>query len=314
MNSQLLQRYEALSEIDLRWLGRYKKSGSVPVYQERSHALATAPADTMLALWQHNRFLHNLAHTHPSMDMIYTLKGKGSVVVSGQELHVGEGQLIFLKQNVAHEYLPIGAEDIVFSFAIWPQFFYRALEMIGPEDSALRKFLLGCLRGDRQTADYMHFKASDCLQAQNLVENLLWSLTFQENDTRGSQQFTMGLLLQLLNMTDNEYFDTEQSQLANAVMRYVETHYADGSLAALAQQLCYDVSWLSRSVKQTTGRNFSQLLQEKRISQAKLLLSATDWKVADIAREVGYKDASPFYRLFLEQTGCSPNAFRQGRG
>ena len=59
-----------------------------------------------------------------------------------------------------------------------------------------------------------------------------------------------------------------------------------------------------------TGRNYTELLQEKRLTQAAWLLRNTDRKVDEIAAAVGYENISYFHRLFAARFGLSPKKYR----
>ena len=51
-----------------------------------------------------------------------------------------------------------------------------------------------------------HYKVSDVLPIQNLVENLIWNILIEKQSKRSINQITMGLLfLQLMNFTDKLY-------------------------------------------------------------------------------------------------------------
>jgi transcriptional regulator GlxA family with amidase domain len=67
---------------------------------------------------------------------------------------------------------------------------------------------------------------------------------------------------------------------------------------------------LMRRVKAETGMSPLTLLQEARVSEAKRLLSGTDWPVARIVEAVGYSDAASFSRLFARRVGTTPARYR----
>ena len=70
------------------------------------------------------------------------------------------------------------------------------------------------------------------------------------------------------------------------------------------------VERLSRLILKKTGRNYTELLQEKRMSQAAWLLRNTDKKVDEISFSVGYENVSYFHRLFTARFGMSPKKYR----
>ena len=66
----------------------------------------------------------------------------------------------------------------------------------------------------------------------------------------------------------------------------------------------YDVN------RQRTGKNYTELLQEKRLSQAAWLLRNTGKRVDEIANAVGYENLSYFHRLFAARFCQSPKKYR----
>ena len=54
--------------------------------------------------------------------------------------------------------------------------------------------------------------------------------------------------------------------------RYIEEHYREGSLSELAEELHYDFYTLSRMIRRLTGKNYTELVQNKRLTQAAYLL------------------------------------------
>lgn len=218
-----------------------------------------------------------------------------------------------LGQHARQSIAPAGEGDVAVNFIVRPAFFSGTLPYLGEEETPLRRFLVSCLMGQSETG-YLHFHVADVLPIQNLMENLLYTLIEAIPNRRGILQSTMGLLFaQLLNHTDALRFETAEQNAVLSVLRGIEERYADGSLSAMAESLHYDLPYLSRLVRQTTGKNYTQLLQEKRLSQAAWLLRNTRRRIDDIARVVGYENTSYFHRLFAQRYGCSPKQYRDGK-
>ncbi len=67
---------------------------------------------------------------------------------------------------------------------------------------------------------------------------------------------------------------------------------------------------LYRKLKALTGKSYTQLLREMRISRAKDLLKKTDKTTSEIAFEVGFKDRSYFGKVFKKEVGMNASEFR----
>lgn len=264
----------------------------------------------LITVRPHTRFVHFPEHTHDYVEIVYMCQGATTHIVNGTEVELMTGELLLLGQNALQEILPAGENDIAVNFIIRPEFFSATLSYLGDDETPLRKFIVDCLCGENETG-FLHFKVSDVLPVQNLVENLLWTLISDTPNKRGINQATMGLLfMQLLNHTDRLTVNNPQQEMILQVLRYVEEHYRDGSLTEIAELLHYDTAWLSREIKRRTGKNYTDLVQDKRLSQALWLLKNTNKKVDDIAITVGYENISYFHRLFAKRYGMSPKKIR----
>ena len=259
----------------------------------------------------HTRFVHFPEHQHDYIEVIYMCSGSTTHIINGTELKLQDGELLFLGQNATQEILPAGENDIAVNLIVLPQFFDTALQMMGEEESPLHRFIIDVLTGENATG-YLYFQVSDILPVQNLMENLLYTLIHNSPNRRNINQTTMGLLfLQLLNYTDRLFYeDDSEEEAVVQVLRYIENHYNDGSLSECADLLHYDFYWLSREIKKQTGKNYTDLLQEKRMAQAAFLLKTTKMNVADIALSIGYENVSYFHRLFGKTYGLSPKKYR----
>ena len=118
------------------------------------------------------------------------------------------------------------------------------------------------------------------------------------------------LFMQLLDHTDALSFDSPEETTLVTVLRYIEENYRSGSLGEIAHSMHYELTALSRLIKQKTGKTYTELVQEKRLSQAAWMLQNTDRRVEEISLAVGYENQSYFYRLFEARFGCAPRSYR----
>lgn len=268
----------------------------------------------LITIRKHTRYVHFPAHTHNYVEVVYMCSGATKHIINGTEILLRQGELLFLNQNSVQEIFPAGEEDIAVNFIILPEFFDYAFTLLNAEENKLRDFLIDCMTGANKRSRYLHFKVADVLTIQNLVENLIWTLMYKMPNKRSINQMTMGiLLLQLLNHIDSlETSGTdEEEKLTFEVLKYINENYKNGELKELAGQLHYDVYWLSKEIKQRTGQNYTELVQNKRLAQAGYLLLHTELCVKDIALAVGYENISYFHRIFKKKYGCSPKLYRR---
>lgn len=258
----------------------------------------------------HTRFAHFPEHRHNYVELVYMCQGTTAHIANGKTIVLHPGELLLFGQGARQEILPAGESDIAVNFIILPQFFDKALEMLGGEETPLRKFIVDSLRGDNESC--LYFQVADVLPIQNLMENLIWTLLGSPTPNRRSVcQNTMGLVfMQLLNYTDRLVSQTAEEAAIVRVLHYVEENYRTGSLTEIAGELHYDLYWLSREIKRRTGKTYKELLQEKRLTQAAYFLKNTSLHVDEVGDAVGYSNLSYFHRIFAEKYGMSPKKYR----
>ncbi|WP_416672662.1 response regulator transcription factor [Egbenema bharatensis] len=97
----------------------------------------------------------------------------------------------------------------------------------------------------------------------------------------------------------------------NHVFRFIESHYHQSiGLSDVAQAVGYSPAYLTNLVQAQTGRTVKRWIIERRMAQARTLLTTTAQSVRQVAESVGYSDTSYFVRQFRQMHGTSPHAWR----
>ena len=81
----------------------------------------------------------------------------------------------------------------------------------------------------------------------------------------------------------------------------------------LAKRLSASPRQLRRAFSEAGGTNFRSFLLETRMVRAAELLTSTDLRVNEIARRVGYREASQFTKAFRRAHGATPSEYRSSR-
>lgn len=262
----------------------------------------------------HTRFIHFPKHRHNYVEMVYMYQGSTThILENGDRVELGQGDLLMLNQNAVHEILPAGEQDIAINFLVMPEFFDTAFRMM-EDESLLRDFLVDILTSKSERSVYLYFRAQEVLPVQHLLENMIWSLVYGEENRRNINQITMGLLfLHLINMRDKIQYGNQnqfdQERVAQT-LAYIETNYRTATLEELCGDLHQSMSSMSKFIRKHTGHTFKELLQTKRLNQAAFFLTTTELSVADIVTAVGYDNTSYFYRVFQQKYRMTPKEYR----
>lgn len=82
-------------------------------------------------------------------------------------------------------------------------------------------------------------------------------------------------------------------------------------LGALSREFNVSTRTMLRRFAAEAGRSPLDFLQSARVQAAKRLLETDGMSVAAVMEQVGYRDAGTFRRLFTEQVGVTPAAYRR---
>ncbi len=82
------------------------------------------------------------------------------------------------------------------------------------------------------------------------------------------------------------------------------------SASDFANQLNVHVNHLNRAVKETTQKTTTQIIAERILQEAKIMLKHSNWNVAEIAYALGFNEVTHFNNFFKKHTQGSPSKFR----
>jgi len=78
-----------------------------------------------------------------------------------------------------------------------------------------------------------------------------------------------------------------------------------------ADSLNVHINHLNKALKKMTGHTTMQLINDRIMQEARLLLKGTTWTVAEIARCLGFEEPNHFSAFFKTRSEFTPNQFRQ---
>ncbi|MFE1198744.1 helix-turn-helix domain-containing protein [Streptomyces olivaceoviridis] len=123
------------------------------------------------------------------------------------------------------------------------------------------------------------------------------------------------LLLRLANSpgitpTDTATAGTSRGATYGRFVDALELHFRELHQAAdYAELLGCSVRTLSRAARDATGKGVRELIDERRLLEARRLLGGARWEARAVAAHLGFTDPANFGRFFRDRTGLTPAAF-----
>jgi AraC-like DNA-binding protein len=164
-------------------------------------------------------------------------------------------------------------------------------------DSELLQRYLDLVRDNTKTPSGSKFKVSI---ARNLIANIFYILL--ELDQRH-------------NPDENANEDVSQRprriNYTNEFMRLVREHHCrERSIGFYADKLFITPKYLSRIIKETTGKSAAQWISRHVIIEAKNMIRFSGKNIQQIAYELNFPNQSSFGKYFKHGTGMSPSEFQ----
>lgn len=106
-------------------------------------------------------------------------------------------------------------------------------------------------------------------------------------------------------------FQARSNTVVSGVKEFIQQKYSQPvGLAEASRQVGRNPSYISRLIREHTGKSFTQLLTDKRMAEAKRLLKETGLKITEISQQVGYCNVRYFNRVFKATMHMSANDYR----
>jgi len=110
----------------------------------------------------------------------------------------------------------------------------------------------------------------------------------------------------------NEQEQNYDSRRIERAYNYMLTNYnSEVRLGDVADLVGMTEVAFSRFIKQRTGRNFIDSLNDIRLGHATRMLVDTTHSIAEISIVCGFNNLSNFNRIFKKKKGCTPREFRE---
>lgn len=315
MKAEIYDKLTALTDEEIRILnGEQEVNRSL--YTDEAKFIIDSnkllPKGQLINIRKHTRFVHFPDHNHNYIEVSYVYKGTLTQIIGGRKIKLEKGEIIFLNQYITHEIEASGKDDIIINFIIRPEFFDYILTLLDDEN-VISKFLITTLYKDYESGEYLYFKVSEKREIQRLLERIITELYEPSIMSDAAIKLLVGLLLVELsrNSENIEVYSTNnyEKMIIISIFKYIDESYPKATLGELSEKLKQPNYKLSKLIKKHTGMTFKELLQEKRLSKAAVLLKMSSYSITEIIELVGYENPTYFYKIFEEKYGVTPRKY-----
>lgn len=256
-------------------------------------------------------FVSNELHFHDCFEIVYVLEGCTTQIINDQEYSLKENDMVLISPNQPHSlnYIPdIPTKNIIVKFL--PEIFKPVPIFVES------KYILPFVNCAKSTA--LHFDMNNSVYRS--IHSLFLDI-YQEylNKEIGYEISILGKMLQflallfrnnLLHSINDEVIPQKHLEVINKFCQYIEDHYQeDIDLRVAAHDLHYSYSYLSRILKNATGKSFTEYLNYVRVCEFEKLIASSDMNISNAAYKVGFVNITSFNKVYKKLRGYTPTDF-----
>lgn len=217
---------------------------------------------------------NSVPHTHSCTEVFYCVDGRGQFNVEGKMLDVAPDDMVIVNPRTLHTELSYQACPLE----------YIVLGIEGVE---------------------ILFNQRD--QGYTMVK-----CGAMREDMLGLTEVLLVKLVRTASLSLRVSTPPAESKECAAAKRYIDENYSRTiTLDSLAEIAHVNKYYLSHSFKREYGTSPIDYLMKRRITEAKALLTSTDFSLTQIAEQIGFRSLAYFSKCFRKVEDISPNEYRK---
>lgn len=175
-----------------------------------------------------------------------------------------------------------------------------------PEENSIKR--MGELFNQVITMTFL--RVQNFYQDIELPDNLFVEQMLRAENLREMENYCY-IQLRSLQQAIAKYGALDHNLIIHRALKCINGQYAgDVSLNSVAKELGISVFYLSKIIKKNTGKNFTDILAQKRMTEAKRLL-LEQRSIKEVTYMVGFNSQNYFAKVFKKYIGCAPREYRR---
>lgn len=306
MNKNVLKKLLTITEEEIKILEKQKKHENINSVNVEGNTLYE---DDGIIIRKSTRYMNFAEHNHNFVEISIGLIGKVSHNISGYPITVGPLDMLIMNHNVKHEIKTSNERDIALNILVKENAIKKVLELY-EESDVIYKFIYDFYYTNKYT---YHVNKSLRKNLEYDIDVLLENVYVNKYSKSVIKSNIVYLLAKIFEISYKSYIeDPVLTKLTSeSINKYVDQNYSTASLSEFSQYINVEYYKLSKEIKEITGRNFKDIVQDKRLDVASELLQFSNLSVREISTQVGYENYSYFYKIFAQRFEMTPVEFRK---
>jgi AraC-like DNA-binding protein/mannose-6-phosphate isomerase-like protein (cupin superfamily) len=270
------------------------------------------PKDGDIFVFKHFNYLNDSIHSHNYFEICYVFKGRCQFLFEKEQRTLEEGELCIVAPMSLHNILIDDDTSVIITISIRKSTFESAFFTLLSQKDLLSYFFRTILY-NQISSNYLLFRTDNSYEIKMIIKNLIMENykgdIYYNNCSISWANILFSNILRNYSQTI-QFYNYNMDNDFSLILKYIEQHYRNLTLKALAGHFHYSEAHLSTLIKKNVGLNFVALITKLKMSDAKDYLMNTNLSIEKISEYVGYNSADHFSRTFKKYYTKSPQQYR----
>lgn len=272
--------------------------------------LAGSPLQNRLRVFICQRYSVSRFHFNDCITIAYVYSGKMTVCFQDSRTTLRKGQLCLIGEQTVFRLGVLGEDDLVLVLQIDQNFldsdFLRGLSV----ESTVADLVISSVFGTRHRFTCSVFDCNKVDKMQLLFEDIFCEYISPDICSAAIVENFLKLFFILLIRDSSTIRRPNVRTSIVKILKFIDEHYIDCTLEKISAAFGYNPQYVSRMIRERTGKSFSEVLTDVKMNKIRLFLLYSDIPVQDAVLKNGYTNMTFFYRKFREIYGMTPKEYR----
>lgn len=258
-------------------------------------------------------------HSHDFFEISYVVRGYCYHYVNGQEKIFHEGGIFIMNYQMAHERILPDEASLLLTICVRKKVFNNNLLRLLRDIPMFWKFYAASVENPGQPAAYIHLQDAPNDDLEMILCQMLRAGLLRDSTSQTVMKCCLiPLLVEMARIhcvtgfhSALSHVHAPQQTTIDFILETIQANSGNVTLQALAEASHFSPNYLSKLIRDHTGKTFQELSSYYWLEKAKTLLQCTSLGIDKIAELMGASSRGNFERRFKSLVTASPAQYRQ---
>lgn len=248
-------------------------------------------------------------HCHDFIEIVYMLQGNIEHVVEGKSYCLEQGDTLIIREGIYHEISTINLEAIMVNLLVSKPFLIQCINS-NSTDIYFTRAIYYIINGNTSS---LKIKTNSENNLNSIVKDIISCLKIDQKISNVLLKAHFVLFISNLIVNSNFIIPENFKNDSVFLIRFEEyiNNHENCSLQEFSNIINYSTSYTSKKIKKIYNCSFTEIIQDKKLQKACVLLVNTELSISKVAHISGYENITFFNEVFIRKFKVSPKQYRK---